>query len=276
MADYRSLVLAWIALFSLSTQALELDGELVQGGLVFGQVPSGTVVMLDGDAVPVAADGTFVIGFDRDAPAQMTLEAGDRRRVLDIEPREYRISRVDGIAQRIMEPSEEDLRRIREESARVRKAKAHQDLRTDFDSGFKWPVTGRISGVFGSQRIYNGRPGRPHYGVDIARPTGTPVYAPADGLVTLAEPDLFYSGGTIILDHGLGLSSSFLHMSRVLVEVGQRIRQGDLIGEVGAGGRATGPHLDWRMSWRGAQVDPQRLVGDMADPGNFAGHEGGR
>jgi murein DD-endopeptidase MepM/ murein hydrolase activator NlpD len=131
------------------------------------------------------------------------------------------------------------------------------------DGGFRWPVRGRISGVYGSQRFYNGTPGSPHYGVDIAVPTGTPVHAPAAGRVTLAEPDLFYSGGTVILDHGYGLSSSFLHMSEVSVAVGDTLDAGDLIGAVGATGRATGAHLDWRMSWRDRRVDPQRLVPPM-------------
>ncbi|MDP4650548.1 MAG: M23 family metallopeptidase, partial [Haliea sp.] len=127
-------------------------------------------------------------------------------------------------------------------------------------------VEGRISGVYGSQRVYNGQPGSPHYGVDVAVPTGTIVRAPAAGVVTLAEPDLFYSGGTIILDHGYRLSSSFLHLSKVSVNVGDQIALGDVIGEVGATGRATGPHLDWRMSWREARIDPQLLVPPMRLP----------
>ncbi|WP_332102842.1 M23 family metallopeptidase [Kineobactrum salinum] len=133
-------------------------------------------------------------------------------------------------------------------------------------AGFSWPVEGRISGVYGSQRIYNGKPGSPHYGVDVAVPTGTEVRAPAAGVVTLAEPDLFYSGGTIILDHGYLLSSSFLHLSKLHVAVGDEVEPGDLIAEVGATGRATGPHLDWRMSWRSARIDPQFLVPPMPQP----------
>ena len=124
-------------------------------------------------------------------------------------------------------------------------------------------MTGRISGVYGSQRFYNGKAGNPHYGVDVAQPTGTPVLSPVPGVITLAEPDLFYSGGTVILDHGFGLSSSFLHMSRIDVQVGEEVRTGDPIGAIGATGRATGPHLDWRMSWFNQRVDPQLLVPAM-------------
>ncbi|MGD2008216.1 MAG: M23 family metallopeptidase, partial [Cellvibrionales bacterium] len=133
-------------------------------------------------------------------------------------------------------------------------------------AGLDWPAEGRISGVYGSQRFYNGTPGSPHYGVDVAVPTGHPVLAPGPGVITLAEPDLFYSGGTVILDHGYGLSSSFLHMSKLHVAVGDEVQPGDLIGEVGATGRATGPHLDWRMSWLDQRIDPQLLVPAMPLP----------
>jgi murein DD-endopeptidase MepM/ murein hydrolase activator NlpD len=128
------------------------------------------------------------------------------------------------------------------------------------------PLTGRISGVYGSQRIYNGKPGNPHYGLDIARPTGTPVSAPVMGLVVLAEPDLYYSGGTVIIHHGYGVTSSFLHMSQVSVRVGDMVAQGDKIGEVGATGRATGPHLDWRMNFRDNRVDPNTLFSLVPAP----------
>ena len=165
--------------------------------------------------------------------------------------------------QRTVTPDPEDLKRIRRDQALVRAARASTSDRTDFAAGFHWPLTGRISGVYGSQRVYNGKPGNPHYGVDVARPVGTPVSAPAPGLVTLADPALFYSGGTIIIDHGSQVNSAFLHLSEVLVKVGQRVAPGDIIGKVGATGRASGPHLDWRMNWRDRRVDPQLLVPPM-------------
>jgi hypothetical protein len=250
-----------------------LSGELQQGGLVWSRVEPGTAGAVDGVAVDVLPDGLFLLGFDRDAPPNATLRIGSEpacEQTLAIAARSYRISRVEGVPQRTVTPPEDQLERIRRERALVARAKAQRVLEPEWlrqvTIGFEWPVTGRISGVYGSQHFYNGKPGNPHYGVDVAVPTGTPVRAPADGLVTLAEPDLFYSGGTVIIDHGYSLSSSFLHMSRILVEVGERVSRGDLIGEVGATGRATGPHLDWRMSWRDRRVDPQLLVPPMPSP----------
>ncbi|QFU77906.1 M23 family metallopeptidase [Halioglobus maricola] len=248
----------------------DIEGQLMQGGLVYGEVAPGSAVTLDGKPLTVLADGTFFAGFGRNnaATAELVVEGESAcTETLAIASREYRISRVEGVPQKTVTPSEEHLERIRRERALVREAKGQrlerEDLLLGALAGFEWPATGRISGVYGSQRVYNGTPGNPHYGVDVAVPTGTPVYAPTAGVVTLAEDDLFYSGGTVILDHGYGLSSSFLHMSKLHVTVGQELKTGDLLGEVGATGRATGPHLDWRMSWRDQRVDPQLLVPAM-------------
>ncbi len=260
------LLLALLLCGPLPAVALELAGPLLQGGVVIGQVAPGTPVSLDGRALRVSEDGLFVIGFDRDSPQSHTLVAGAETRELAIKQREYAIQRVTGIAQNIMSPSAADLERIAREQRLVNAARGRDDPRSDFAAGFSWPILGPISGVYGSQRFYNGAPSRPHFGVDVAAPTGAPVHAPAPGIVTLAEPDLFYSGGTIIIDHGHELSSSFLHLSKVLVSVGQRVETGTLIAQVGATGRATGPHLDWRMNWRDARVDPQLLAGAMPAP----------
>ena len=265
-----------VLLASLSQVALAecppLEGQLIQGGLIWGDAQPGSTVTLDGQPLDVLDNGTFFAGFGRDAAAtaELVIEgAVSCRQTLQIRSRQYRISRVEGVPQQTVTPSEEHLDRIKRERALVGAAKGQRlqrpDLLQSALAGFEWPTTGRISGVYGSQRVYNGTPKNPHYGVDVAVPTGTPVHAPTAGVVTLAEPDLFYSGGTVILDHGYGLSSSFLHMSKVHVEVGQEIRTGDLIGEVGATGRATGPHLDWRMSWRRERVDPQLLVPPMPE-----------
>jgi murein DD-endopeptidase MepM/ murein hydrolase activator NlpD len=258
-----------LAVFILLTPAtvfaLELQGKAVQGGLIFGQALPGSRVQLDGVEVMVSPEGRFVLGFGRDETGTRTLQitapGGDtERRELAVKPREYRIERVDGLPPKTVTPDPESLERIREDARMVSAARALRDPRTDYAAGFDWPATGRISGVYGSQRILNGEPRRPHFGVDVAAPTGTQVYAPAPGIITLAQPDLYYSGGTIVLDHGQGLSSSFLHMERVLVEEGQQVAKGELIGEIGATGRATGPHLDWRMNWLEKRVDPQLLV----------------
>ena len=247
---------------------VSIDGDLTEGGLIWGRVAPGTAVRLDDEPLDVLPDGYFVAAFHRDAPRSSVLAAGDDcRRELTVAQREYRIQRIEGVPQRTVTPPAEQLERIRRERALVAAAKAQRVERPDWlrqiESGFRWPVTGPISGVYGSQRVYNGTPGSPHYGVDVAVPTGTPIHAPAAGRVTLAEPDLFYSGGTVILDHGYGLSSSFLHMSELFVDVGDELEPGDLLGAAGASGRATGPHLDWRMSWRNRRVDPQRLVPPM-------------
>ena len=249
---------------------LELEGSLVQGGLVWGKVAPGSTVTLDGEALDVLADGTTLAGFGRDAAPVAELAVGDCTQTLQIARRDYNIQRVEGVPQETVTPPPERLERIRRERQLVGAAKAKNLQRPDLLQaalgGFDWPAIGPISGVYGSQRIYNGTPKSPHYGVDVAMPTGTPVRAPSTGVVTLAESDLFYSGGTIILDHGYRLSSSFLHLSKVQVEVGQEVQAGEVIGEIGASGRATGAHLDWRMSWRNQRIDPQLLVPPMPKP----------
>ena len=248
----------------------ELTGDFKQGGLLWGEVHPNANVVFNDRAVPVLPDGSFVIGLGRDAAPGQTLSVDSLTCPVTISTREYRISRVEGVPQRTVTPPPEQLERIRRERALVRAAKAQRIEQIEFlhavRDGLAWPAMGRISGVYGSQRFYNGTPGNPHYGVDIARPTGHPVLSPGPGVVTLAEPDLFYSGGTVILDHGYGLNSSFLHMSRIDVKVGDVIKTGDQLGAIGATGRATGPHLDWRMSWFDQRVDPQLLVPPMPKP----------
>ena len=249
-----------------------LEGNAIQGGMLLGHtLPSATVTFAD-IAVPVLPDGAFLLGLGRDMPRANTLTITTDEicvQEIPVTLREYRLQEITGVPQQTVTPSEEHLERIRAERAKVRAAKAQRLARNDgfraVRDGFIWPVTGRISGVYGSQRIYNGTPGTPHYGVDVAQPVGTPVRAPAAGEVTLAEPDLFYSGGTVILDHGYGFSSSFLHLSEVSVSVGDQLTPGDLIGAIGATGRATGPHLDWRMSWFNQRIDPQLLVPPMPE-----------
>ena len=251
-----------------SEASLLLSGPQVQGGLVVGRTEPGSQVRLDGRPIKVSDQGVFLLGFGRDAGEHAALDVTYpdgtlQRHSLNIEPRQYRIQRIDGLPPRKVIPSEKDLERIRRENSLVHKARARLDERTDFLQGFIWPAHGRISGVYGSQRILNGQPRRPHFGVDIAGPIGKAVVAPAAGIVTLTHNDMFFSGGTLIIDHGLGLSSSFLHLSRILVREGERVERGDRIAEIGATGRASGPHLDWRMNVLNVRIDPQLLVGEM-------------
>ena len=268
---HRFIVLLITLSVSLTSAANEIMGEVTlvgsmqQGGMLVGKVVPGSQVSLDGVSVMVADDGNFAIGFDRDAKSDaelivMSVNGDMTRQSLAIRQRDYKIQRIEGIAKKIMSPNEASLKRIRSEAAEVRQARAQLLPRLDFAGAFQWPLRGPISGVYGSQRVYNGVPKRPHYGVDVAAPTGTPVSTPAPGVVTLAHPDMFYSGGTLIIDHGHGVSSTLMHLSKVLVDVGDEVVPGDIVAEVGAGGRATGPHLDWRMNWLKVHIDPQLLV----------------
>jgi murein DD-endopeptidase MepM/ murein hydrolase activator NlpD len=179
---------------------------------------------------------------------------------LAIKPRVYDIQRIDGLPPRMVTPPESVLARIKRENAKIHAARMNDRAEPFFEKGWVWPAKGRISGVYGSQRILNGKARRPHFGVDVAAPVGVKVIAPSDGVVVLAESSLYYTGGTIILDHGHGLTSAFLHMSALAVKAGQRVQQGDLLGAVGATGRATGPHLDWRINWFDRRLDPALLA----------------
>jgi murein DD-endopeptidase MepM/ murein hydrolase activator NlpD len=251
-----------------AAEGLRLDGPLTQGGLVRGTAAPGASVRLDGRPVRVSPAGAFVIGFGRDAPGRARLEVtwpdgGREIRGLDIAPRRYRIQRVDGLPPGLVSPGPEDLARIRREAALAAAARRRDDDRTDFLEPFVWPARGPITGVYGSQRVLNGKPRRPHFGIDIAAPAGAPVVAPAAGVVSLAHPDMFFSGATLILDHGHGLSSAFLHLEKILVRQGQRVAQGQPIATVGASGRVTGAHLDWRLNWFQTRLDPGLVVGPM-------------
>jgi murein DD-endopeptidase MepM/ murein hydrolase activator NlpD len=238
-----------------------------QGALWRGQVEIGSRVALDGSAVPVAEDGAFLIGFDRDqaATAQLTIiPAGKtpRQLQLSIAPRQWRVQRVN-VARNLPREGEESWARREAEVLRMQAARARGSDAPGWRQDFIWPARGRISGRFGAQRIYRGEPGSYHGGVDVAAATGTPVVAPADGVVVLAAPGFSMEGNLVILDHGFGLSSAFLHLSRIDVREGQAVRQGETLGAVGATGRAAGAHLHWALTWNGAKLDPERVVPAM-------------
>lgn len=247
-----------------------IEGEAAQGALVRGTAPAGTVaVSLDGREVPLANDGRFLIGFDRDAPPTARLafrraDGSETVRFLSVEPRPWRIERLN-MARPSGGPTPA-YRRLREgELARIAAARGQASVSGGWAQRFIWPARGRISGRFGSQRIYRGGVAAAyHSGADIAAGAGATVVAPADGVVTLAPPPGFsLEGNLIIIDHGMGLSSAFLHLASVSVRPGQAVRQGQPIATVGATGRATGPHLHWSLVWNGARIDPQAVAGRM-------------
>ena len=258
--------------FDSAPARFSIDGDFVQGGLAFGRTEPGAKVRLDGDAVMVGEDGSFVVGFGRDSALSALLvvtlpDGAVERHALDIADRDFPIQRIDGLDQsKVSGFSEAQLAKIAVDQEKKKSARAKTHPLADWDNGFQWPVLGRISGVFGSQRILNGEPKRPHSGVDVAAPTGTPIRAPAAGVVRLAEKDMYFEGGLVLLDHGHWLESAFLHMSRIDVEPGQRVEAGEIIGAVGATGRVTGPHLHWSLKWVGRLVDPQLVVGEMPKP----------
>ncbi|WP_380785167.1 M23 family metallopeptidase [Sphingomonas sp. R86521] len=245
-------------------------GTPSQGGLILGTAPAGTrLLTLDGAPVAVARDGRFIVGFDRDAKAAAVLVAtlGDGRVVRDtvvVAPRGWSISRLPTLP-KIPVPDAEFARVRPPELAQIAAARAIGATSDGWRQRFAWPVTGRISTLFGSQRIYaNGEAGSYHSGVDVARPTGTVVTAPADGVVILAADHPFtLEGNLLMIDHGMGLNSAFLHLSRIDVKVGDHVRQGQPIGAVGRTGRATGPHLHWSLRWRDAKLDPMLITGAM-------------
>lgn len=243
-----------------ATCTLDVSKDVRQGSLVLARTGAGCTVTVDGRDVRVAADGRFVFGVGRDA-RRVELATGDGNRVSrTIASRAYRIERVDGVPPATVAPPPAIAARIAREQARVAKAREQDADRTDFSARFVRPVEGRTSGVYGSMRILNGVPKDPHYGLDLAAPTGTLVRAPAAGVVTLAETDLYLTGGTVLLDHGHGVSSVFLHLSRVDVAVGARLSQGAPLGAVGATGRASGPHLHWGLNWFDVRLDPGLLL----------------
>lgn len=257
---------AWLLLAQAAAAADELRfrGVWQQGGMVVGRVAPVARVTLAGKPVEVGRNGYFVVGLGRDAPPEIELRVtdplGQRELRFEVGQRQYRVQRIEGVPQRTVTPPPEVLDRIRREQQLVDRARGRISSRQDFLDGFTRPLAGPITGVYGSARIYNGVPRNPHYGLDIAAPTGTLVRAPAAGVVRLVHPDMYFSGGTLILDHGQGLSSTFIHLSEILVEEGAEIARGDPIARVGATGRATGPHLDWRMNWRDVRIDPELVL----------------
>lgn len=250
-----------------SSGDLVLSGRFVQGGHAIGRTWPRALVFVDGESLTTAsADGGFIVGFDRDAPGSVQIEARfngrSAMRTLTIAPGRFSETRIDGLPPSTVEPSDPALlARIQQEVALKAEGFASRLDADHFSGGFVWPLESfRVTSRWGSQRILNGTPARPHYGVDLAAPQGTPIRAPADGRVTLAQPALHFEGGLVLIDHGQGLITAYLHQSRLEVRDGQDVMRGDRIGRVGMTGRATGPHLCWRMKWRDRNLDPSLMV----------------
>jgi len=249
----------------VAESAIEWRGSWQQGALLLGRVKPGQVVTYVGESLETTSQGYFLLGLDREAGpvSRVTVRNADGTEVNEeqrVAARSYAIQRVNGVPQKTVEPAPEDLARIASDQQLVNNARKVTSNATGFLNGFVAPIEGPVTGVYGSQRVYNGIPKSPHYGVDYAAPKGAIVRAPASGVVRLAHKGLFYSGGTLIIDHGHNLTSSFLHLSDILVSEGMHVERGDTVAKVGATGRATGPHLDWRMNWRDVRVDPQLVL----------------
>jgi hypothetical protein len=262
----RASALLALCVAALPLAAATLPPTMSQGGLVIANVPAGASATVNGKLVRVGADGSLAFGAGRDekGPLMVVLTLPDGRREttrITVTPRAWPMERVNGVPPKTVNPPPDIAARIQREQAEVAVARKRDDDREGYTHGFIWPVSGRISGRFGSQRIFNGTPKSPHPGMDIAVPQGTPVKAPADGIVTFAKSDLYLTGGTVLIDHGHGLSSNFLHLSRLDVKVGQQVQQGEVIGAAGMTGRATGPHVHWGFNWFEVRLDPMLLPG---------------
>lgn len=276
----RALAMAALAASIWTTTAiagsLALDGKRVQGGLLVGRTDPGTTVIFEGRPIRVSRAGEFVIGFTRDAAPTATLElrypdGSQRKETLAVERRTYDIQRIDGLPPRMVTPPKEMLARIERENGLVKQARDRDTAKPYFLKGWIWPSKGRISGVYGSQRILNGEPRRPHFGVDVAAPVGTPIHAAADAIVALAAHDMFFTGHTVILDHGHGLSTLYAHLDAILVREGDEVGRGAPIGRLGGTGRVTGPHLHWGMNLGSLPLDPALVVPPMPSRANGDG-----
>lgn len=256
---------------ALPGDALVLNGQWRQGGFAMGRTRPRLPVFVDGvEMTTASAQGLFVVGFDRDAPASTRIEVGQGAarsgRTLNIAPGTFPSTSINGLPPATITPTDPALlARIQREVALKTEGFASRIDADDFRDGFTWPLTTyRISSLWGAQRVLNGTPARPHYGIDLAAPQGTPILSPAAGTVAFSRPGMHFEGGLVLIDHGQGLISCYLHQSRIDVAVGQRLARGEVIGRVGMEGRATGPHLCWRMKWRDRNLDPSLMINASA------------
>ena len=261
----RILINLFFLLIATSSFAVTFDGKFIQGSFILGKTEPGSEVFIDKKKVKVTSDGFFVFGLGRDRKYDVVItlnKDGNKQKIVKkIQKRKYNIQRIDGIEEKKVTPPEEVYERIKRENKWIGKARTIDSNLTFFIKKFVVPVENAIiSGVYGSQRILNGKPKWPHYGLDFAADEGTTIKAMLDGIVTLSEPDLYYTGGTLMFDHVHGISTIYLHMQKLLVKKGQMVKQGDIIGTVGSTGRATGAHLDVRLNWFQTRLDPESVI----------------
>ena len=257
----RILISLFFLLITTSSFAVTFDGKFIQGSFILGKTEPGSEVFIDKKRVKVTSDGFFVFGLGRDRKYDVVItlnkDGNIQKIVKKVRKRKYNIQRIDGLVEKKVTPPEEVYERIKRENKWIGEARSIDSNLTFFTKKFIVPVENAIiSGVYGSQRILNGKPKWPHYGLDFAADEGTKIKAMLDGIVTLAEPDLFYTGGTLLFDHGHGISTLYMHMEKILVKKSQKVKQGDIIGTVGSTGRATGAHLDVRLNWFQTRLDP--------------------
>ena len=254
-----------IFFISFKVSAVEFDGKFIQGHFIIGKTEPDSKVKIDKKQVKVSKDGYFAFGLARDRKYDVVItieKNGVKEKITKrVQKRKYNIQKIDGLEEKKVTPPEEVYERIKKENKLIAKARAIDSDLDFFKDKFMIPVDDAIiTGVYGSQRILNGKPKWPHYGLDFAQKKGTPVKAMLGGIVTLAESDLYYSGGTLIFDHGHGISTLYMHMHEIFVEKGQKVKQGNIIGTIGSTGRATGPHLDVRLNWFDTRLDPATVL----------------
>ena len=244
-----------------SVFAVEFKGKFIQGHFIIGKTNSGSKITIDKQRVKVSKDGYFAFGIEKDRKLDITIVENSQTIIKKIQKRKYNIQKIDGLPKKKVTPPEEFYARIKKENALIGKARMIESDLSFFKNNFIIPVDDAIiTGVYGSQRILNGIPKWPHYGLDFAQKKGTSVKAMNDGIVTLAEKDLFYTGATLIFDHGHGVSTLYMHMDKIFVNKGDHIKRGDVVGTVGTSGRSTGPHLDVRLNWFGTRLDPATVL----------------
>ena len=257
----RILIGIVLLLITTSSFATTFEGKFIQGSFILGKTEPGSEVFIDKKKVKVTLDGYFAFGLGRDRKNDVVITIDKKKIVKKVFKRKYNIQRIDGLEEKKVTPPEEVYERIKRENKWIGEVRAIESNLTFFTKKFIIPVENAIiSGVYGSQRILNGKPKWPHYGLDFAADEGTKIKAMLDGTVTLAEPDLFYTGGTLIFDHGHGISTLYMHMEKILVKKDQKVKQGDIIGTVGSTGRATGAHLDVRLNWFQTRLDPATVL----------------